>query len=153
MKEIARRQIEWVRKRARFIPLAMLFVIIWGATNGFRSWSGLIYGWEGSSLILLWLGIIVSLFISLSHFFIKTTFRRFGKYGRVFAELGVRCPKCASKEILAGVNYFAFFLDVVGWRSYPMKCWNCGCEWRGNCLVNQYREKLARRGIKIKLEE
>ncbi len=70
---------------------------------------------------------------------------------RYFASLGARCPRCASKEILAGVNYFAAILDISGWESYSMKCWNCGHEWRGNYLVRQYEQKLAEKEIRIKL--
>ncbi|MBI4837141.1 MAG: hypothetical protein HY813_01905 [Candidatus Portnoybacteria bacterium] len=134
-------------KKTRLILWLMILAGVFGASDGFRNFRRIVEGWESLIAVSLYFAVVAVV----CYLFIRFTCRRFGIYGKTFAELGVSCPQCWGREILAGVNFFAVILDRVGWKDYSMKCWNCGHEWRGNHLVEKYKADLLKRGIKIKI--
>lgn len=136
-------------KKTRLILWLMIVAGVFGASDGFRNFHRMAQGWESLIFVLLYLAVAAAVYCLV----IRFTCRRFGIYGKIFAELGVSCPKCWSKEILAGVNFFAVILDRLGWKDYSMKCWNCGHEWRGNHLVEKYKDELKKRGVKIRIRK
>jgi hypothetical protein len=136
-------------KKTRLILWLMILAGVFGASDGFRNFQRMIEGWERLVFVLSYLAVAALAY----YLFVRFTCRRFGVYGKIFASFGVACPQCWSKEILAGVNYFAIILDRFGWKEYAMKCWNCGHEWPGNHLVEKYKEELKKRGVKIRIRK
>jgi len=92
-------------KKTRLILWLMILAGVFGASDGFRNFRRMADGWEPLLAVFLYLVVAVIGY----YLFIRFTCRRLGVFGKIFAELGVSCPKCWSKEILAGVIFLRLF--------------------------------------------